>query len=434
MSMNPFSNHGVPRRDFLRAGALAGISLGLPQYLALADSGSVNKNAKARAAIFVRLGGGPSHMDTFDLKPDAPDTHRGEFKEISTNVPGIRICEHLPKLAACADKYVTLRGVSHNLAAHELGAQYLGTGNRPGPALQYPFFGSVVAKELASAKELPPFVAIPTESPLAAGYLGVEYGPFETGVTPHAGKPMRIRGLSFEDGLTLADVDRRQDMLRRYDSAFGAFAEKDRLLAGMDQFSQRAYEMLRSSKTREAFDLGKESPAITSLFGTDPVSQSCLLATRLVEAGVRFVTVNQNGWDTHTDNFNALKSRLLPSLDASLSGLFLALHAKGLLESTTVFVTGEFGRTPRINDRGGRDHWPRAMCCLLAGGGIQGGRVIGASDARGEGPKDTPITPDDVAATFYHTLGIDPHKEYQTPTGRPVMLVRHGAPIREIVG
>jgi hypothetical protein len=432
--MNYLNCDGIPRRDFLRIGALAGIGLGLNDYLAFAGDGRVNGNAKAKAAIFVRLGGGPSHLDTFDLKPDAPDTHRGEFKEIATNVPGIRICEHLPKLAKCADKYAILRGISHNLAAHELGLLYLGTGNRPVPALRYPSYGSVVARELGAPAELPPFVAIPSEGADTTGYLGVEYGPFETGATPQPGKPMEIRGLSLKDGVTLADVDRRQNMLQRYDQAFGDFAQKDKLLAGMDQFSQRAYAMMRSTRTREAFELRKESAEITTLFGSDSFSQSCLLATRLIEAGVRFVTVNFGGWDTHTDNFKTLKDKNLPALDAGLSGLLLALHAKSLLEYTTVFVTGEFGRTPKINPRAGRDHWPRSMCCLLAGGGIQGGRVIGESDAKGEGPKDTPITPDDVAATFYQSLGIDPRKEYRTPTGRPVMIVRNGSPLKEVLG
>jgi len=432
--MNYLNCDGIPRRDFLRIGALAGLGLGLQDYLALAGDDAIHGAAKGKAAIFVRLGGGPSHMDTFDLKPDAPETHRGEFKEIPTNVPGIRICEHLPKLAKCADKYVILRGISHNLAAHELGLLYLGTGNRPLPALRYPSYGSVVARELSAPAELPPFVAIPGEAADTTGYLGVEYGPFETGATPQSGKPMDIRGLSLKSGVTLADVDRRQNMLERYDRAFGDFAQKDKLLAGMDRFSQRAYAMMRSTTTREAFDLRKESTGISALFGADPFSQSCLLATRLIEAGVRFVTVNLGGWDTHNDNFKTLKDKNLPSLDAGLSGLLLALHAKSLLESTTVFVTGEFGRTPKINARAGRDHWPRAMCCLLAGGGIQGGRVIGESDAKGEAPKDTPITPDDVAATFYQSLGIDPRKEYHTPTGRPVMIVRNGAPLKDVLG
>ena len=432
--MTSITCDGIARRDFLRVGALAGIGLGLPQYLALAQAGGVHEGAKAKAAIFIRLNGGPSHMDSFDLKPEAPDAYRGEFKEIATNVPGIRICEHLPKLAKCADKYVILRGVSHNLAAHELGQLYLGTGNRPGPALRYPCLGSVVARELGAAADTPPFVAVPSEGADPSGYLGVAYGPLETGAMPQAGRPMEIRGLTLHDGITLADVERRQGMLEHFDRAFGDFTRKDKLLEGMDQFSQKAYAMMRSPKTRDAFDLGKESPAITALFGNSPFSQSCLLATRLIEAGVRFVTITLGGWDTHTNNFKSLRDTSLPTLDDGLSGLLQALEARRLLESTTVFVTGEFGRTPKVNDRGGRDHWPRAMCCLLAGGGFRGGQVIGASDARGEGPKDTPISPDDVAATFYRSLGIDAHKEYKTPTGRPVMIVRNGTAIRELVG
>jgi hypothetical protein len=432
--MNQTTCDGVLRRDFLRVGALAGIGLGLPQYLALAQLGALREGAKAKAAIFVRLAGGPSHMDTFDLKPDTPESYRGEFKEIATNVPGVRICEHLPKLAKCADKYVILRGVSHNLAAHELGALYLCTGNRPGPALRYPCYGSVITREFGSNAEIPPFVAIPSEVPDSSGYLGVAYSPLETGAMAQAGRAMDIRGLALKDGVTLTDVQRRQGMLEHFDQAFGDFVHKDKLLEGMDQFSQKAYAMMRSPKTRDAFDLSKESPTINSLFGNSPFSQSCLLASRLVEAGVRFVTVNLGGWDTHTNNFPTLRNTNLPTLDDGLAGLFQALQAKRLLDSTVVFVTGEFGRTPKVNDRGGRDHWPRAMCCLLAGGGFRGGQVIGASDAKGEGPKDTPISPDDVAATFYQSLGIDAHKEYKTPTGRPVMIVRNGTAIRELVG
>jgi hypothetical protein len=425
---------GIPRRDFLRIGALAGLGLSLPRYLSLAGTGGLQAGARANAAIFVRLAGGPSHMDTFDLKPDAPSTHRGEFKEIPTKVPGIRISEHLPKLARCADKFAILRGVSHTLAAHELGTLYMGSGNRPLPSLQFPTYGAVVAKELPGPRHLPSFVAVPNAGNNPTGYLGVEYGPFETGATPQPGKAMEIRGLSLKNGVTLEDVDRRQNLVQRYDTAFGSYAHEDKILAGMDQFGQKAYQMMRSPKSREAFDLSKESMSISGLFGKDGFSQSCLLATRLIESGVRFVTVNLGGWDTHQNNWTSLKDRLCPQLDAGLSGLFEALHQKGLLDTTTVFVTGEFGRTPKINQRGGRDHWPRAMFCLLGGGGIQGGRVVGASDAKGEGPKDKAITPDDVAATFYQTLGIDHRKEYHTPSGRPVMIVRYGEPIKELVG
>jgi hypothetical protein len=425
---------GVSRRDFLRVGGLAGIGLGLTNYLALAEVGGVASAAKGKSAIFVRLAGGPSHMDTFDLKPDAPDTHRGEFKEIDTNVPGVRFCEHLPKLAKCADKFAILRGVSHTLAAHELGTLYMGSGNRPLPSLQFPTYGAVVSKELRGIEQLPSFVAIPQQGPNPTGYLGVEYGPFETGATPQPGKAMEIRGLSLKNGVTLEDIDRRENLVKRYDTAFGDFAKEDKILAGMDQFGQKAYSMMRSSKAREAFDLTKESASINQLFGTDQFSQSCLLATRLVENGVRFVTVNLGGWDTHQNNWTSLKDRLCPTLDAGLSGLFTSLAQKGLLESTAVFVTGEFGRTPKISQRGGRDHYPRAMFCLLAGGGMKGGQVIGESDAKGEGPKDRVITPDDVAATFYQSLGIDTRKEYNTPSGRPVMIVRYGKAIPELIG
>ena len=423
---------GVARRDFLRVGAFAGVGLSLSDYFALSSQGAV-ADAKGKAAIFVRLGGGPSHMDTFDLKPDAPDTHRGEFKEIATNVPGMRISEHLPKLAKCADKFAILRGVSHTLAAHELGTRYMNTGNRPLPSLNYPHYGAVVSKEIRGTEYLPSFVAVPNLGDTATGYLGVEYGPFETGSSPTPGKALEVRGLALKNGVTLEDVDRRQDLVKRYDTAFGEFGKEDKLLAGMDQFGQKAYAMMRSSKARDAFDTSKESETIANLFGKDAFSQSCLLALRLVESGVRFTSVNLGGWDTHSDNFSALKNRNLPTLDSGLSGLFNALAAKGLLESTAVFVTGEFGRTPKVNARGGRDHYPRAMFCILAGGGMQGGQVVGESDAKGEGPKDKAITPDDVAATFYRALGIDSRKEYNTPTGRPVMIVRNGTPLKELV-
>ena len=424
---------GVQRRDFLKVGALSGfgLGLGLPQFLAKAGDGAVNPNAKGKAAIFVRLSGGPTHMDTFDLKPDAPDTHRGEFKEIKTNVPGVRFCEHLPKLAKVADKFAILRGVSHTLAAHALGTQYLMTGNRPLPSLRYPSYGAVVSKEMGSAKELPAFVAVPNQGNDPTGFLGVEYGPFETGTVPRAGERMDVRGLAL-GGITLDEVDRRNNLVAKYDQAFGDFAKDDKILAGMDEFSAKAYQMMRSTKAREAFDLTQESPAISGLFDEQSFSQSCLLATRLVESGVKFVTLNLGGWDTHNDNFNRLKTTNLPALDAGLSGFFRTLEEKGMLESTSVFVTGEFGRTPKINARTGRDHYPRAMFCLMAGGGMKGGQVIGASDAKGEGPKDKAITPDDVAASFIHSLGIDPTKEYHTPSGRPVMIVRNGTIIPEL--
>ena len=421
---------GIIRRDFLKIGALAGAGFALPDYYEASSTG--DSKGKAKAAIYIRLAGGPSHMDSFDMKPNAPDTHRGQFKEIITNIPGTRISEHLPKLAKCAEKYSILRGVSHSLAAHRLGAEYLMTGNRPMPALKYPTFGAVISKELKKSAEIPSSVAIPKSSTTPTGFLGLEFGPLETGTSPKAGEPMDIRGLSLSNGLTLEDIDRRNDLVKRYDTAFGNFANEDKILSGMDEFSQKAYFMMRSNRTREAFDITKESSSISNMFGPGSFSQSCLLATRLIESGVRLVSIQLGGWDTHRDNFNRLKDNNLPNLDDGIAGMLQALTAKNLLETTSVFVTGEFGRTPKINPRGGRDHYPRSMFCLLAGGGMKGGQLIGESDAKGEAPKDRVITPDDVAATFYHSLGIDHTKEYHTPTGRPVMIVRDGKVIPEL--
>jgi hypothetical protein len=432
MSSNVFCD-GIRRRDFLALG-IAGAGLSLPAFLQRAARGHVDGNARGKAAIFVQLAGGPSHLDTFDLKPDAPSENRGEFKPIETNVNGMQICEHLPKLALCADKYAILRGVSHTLAAHDLGTKYLNTGNRPLPSLEFPGYGAVIAKELSGDPDLPHFVAVPN-TPQGGGYLGPAYGPLRTGGMPKIGQRFSIRGLDLDNGITLEDIRRRQDLLARFDTAFGGSAKRDPLVSGLDEFNQRAYAMLSSEKARQAFDLSRESPAINSLFGDDNFSASCLLATRLVEAGVRFVTVSFGGWDTHADNFTQLKTKLLPPLDAGLSGLFNALSAKRLLDSTSVFVTGEFGRTPKINQRtaeGGRDHYPRAMFCLLAGAGMRGGQVVGESDETAAGPKSDAITPDGVAATFYRSLGIDSVKEYHTPSGRPVMIVRHGQPLAQL--
>jgi hypothetical protein len=423
---------GIKRRDFLKVGALGAAGLNLASYLRLASAGQVTQ-AKAKSAIFINLTGGPTHMDTFDLKPDSPSEYRGEFNPIETKVSGVQISEHLPKLAQCADKFAILRGVSHTLAAHELGSKYLNTGNRPLPSLEFPGYGAVIAKELQTPADLPPFVAIPN-SRQVAGYLGVRYAGLQTNNTPRAGQPFTVRGISLSGGLTIEQLEKRQKLLADLDTTFKGLESSNELVDGLDRFAQQAYDMISSPRARAAFDISQESPEVAKMFGEDSFSQSCLLSTRLIEAGVRFATVTNGGWDTHTDNFNRLKTRLLPELDAALAGLFNALEAKGLLESTTVFVTGEFGRTPKLNARGGRDHWPRAMFVLMGGGGLKGGQVIGASDEKGMGPADEAITPDQVAASFYHTLGIDYTKEYHTSTGRPVMIVREGALIDRLIG
>lgn len=424
---------GHSRRDFLRVGSLTAASFTLANYLEMAEAGQVGQS-KAKAAIFVDLPGGPSHLDTFDPKPDAPDEIRGSFGTIASNVPGIRLSEHLPKLAQCADKYAILRGVSHTLAAHRLGAEYVNTGSRPLASLEYPGYGAVISKELPVTPELPPFVAVPRGNQ-RAGFLGIQYAPMNTGATPAAGRPFSVRGVSLGSGITVEQIERRQNLLSDLDRTFRQLEDREQLLVGLNRFNQKAFEMITSSKAREAFDISRESPEFAKQFADDGFSQSCLLAIRLVEAGVRFVSLSLGGWDTHTDNFTRLKDRQLPQFDAGLSALYTGLEQRGLLESTAVMCTGEFGRTPKINSRsaeGGRDHYPRCMFMLMAGGGMQGGQVIGESDETASGPKNDAITPDDVAATFYHSLGIDPKCEYHTESGRPITLVRDGEVIPQL--
>jgi hypothetical protein len=426
---------GFTRRDALKLGVLGATGFSLAGYLRSVAAGeTASTTAKARSAIFVNLAGGPSHMDTFDLKPNSPSEYRGEFNPVSTNVAGIQISEHLPKLATCTDAYTILRGVTHTLAAHPLGQEYVNTGSRPLPSLEYPGYGAVVARELPGVETLPPFVAIPSTSQ-KPGFLGVKYAPLSTGTVPKPGQPFRVRGISLGDEVTPDMMRQRSELLADLDTAFHGYEENSQLLEGLDQFSQQAHAMITSRRAKEAFDVSRESPAFAAPFGISPFGQSCLLATRLVEAGVRFVTVTYGGWDTHFDNWNRLKTRLLPSLDDGLAALFQGLQLKGLLDETVVYVTGEFGRTPKINTmRNGRDHYPRNMFMLMAGGGIRGGRVLGESDDKGTAPLTDGYSPADVAASFYRTLGIDHTKEYHTNTGRPITIVRDGHVIDELFG
>lgn len=426
---------GIARRDFLKVGAL-GTGLSLAGFLNISHAKAAQPG-KAKSAIFIHLGGGPSHMDTFDLKPDAPSEYRGTFNPIKTNVSGIEISEHLPKLAACADKFAILRNVSHTLAAHELGTEYVSTGNRPLPSIDYPGYGSVVSKEFSThlEKDLPPYVAVP-DTKQRAGFLGVQYAPLSTASTPAVGKPFNVRGIALGGGLTLTEVERRQKLLTDLDQTFAAVEKDSQLLTGLDQFGEQAHAIITSKRAREAFDISKESADIIGRFGTDSFGQSCLLASRLVESGVRFVTLSMGGWDTHQNNFTQLSKKQCPNFDNGLAPLITTLADKGLLESTAILVTGEFGRTPKINNRaaeGGRDHYPRAMFMLMAGGGVKGGQVIGKTDDKGTQPDGDAISPDDVAATFYHLLGIDSTKEYHTNTGRPIMIVRDGKVVKSLV-
>jgi hypothetical protein len=412
----------------LKVGAF-GAGLSLSQFLRIAHAAQ-GRDA-GRSGILIFLQGGPSHQDMFDLKPEAPAEYRGEFNPIATSVPGIEICEHLPRLAASADKYALIRGISHNLSDHGLGTRYLLTGNRPSPLMRFPVYGSVASRELPAPPDLPAYVAIDRELE-GPGYLGVQYGPLATGEHPRPGRPFAVRGITLDEGLTIEQFHSRRKLTDDLDTAFRGYEQLDDEVRGLDRFARQAHQIISSPRTREAFDVSRESPAIAQRFGTHEYSQSFLLACRLIEAGVRFVTVLIDGWDTHQSNFTALKQKLLPGLDQNLAALFSTLESKGLFSSTTVLVTGEFGRTPKINGGAGRDHWARAMFALLAGGGVRGGTLVGATDDKAAEPAGTGFTPDDLAATFYDKLGIDPATEYHTAAGRPITLVRDGNVIRTV--
>jgi len=382
-------------------------------------------------AIFLWLGGGPAHLDTFDPKPEATPEVRGDFGMIPTSLSGCRVSELLPRMAGQMHRVTLIRSVTHNIGSHAPGSLYLLTGSKPLPSLKYPTYGSVVTREKKGVQDMPPFVAVPLEPPESpgAGYLGVAYNSFSVNADPQAAN-FSVRGITLPDGTPAERVERRNQLLERLDGFAGQ--KGDEVLAGLDRFQQQAYDIVRSPRARTAFDLNHEAPRLRDQYGRTTFGQSCLLARRLVEAGTRFVTVYTTGWDTHGQNFKNLKEKLVPPVDQGLAALLEDLEVRGLFETTVVFLVGEFGRTPKINKNAGRDHWPYSMFALLAGGKIPRGLVYGETDAGGERPKDKAVLPDDVAATFYAALGIDPKKEYQSSTGRPIQIVHDGSPIREI--
>jgi hypothetical protein len=311
------------------------------------------------------------------------------------------------------------------------------SGNRPIPSLEYPNIGAVVAKEHTAPVGIPPYVSLPVsrtnggvETP---GYLGVAYSSFAVDGDPNA-KEFDVRALAMPGGLTMQRIDARFQLMQGLDTAFRTADLKSRQLEGMDKFYQQAYEILHSSVAREAFDLSQVNDKTRDKYGRTSFGQACLLARRLVEAGVRCVAIDFGGWDTHRDNFTTLKDKLLPPFDQGMAALLEELFDRALLDSTVVWATGEFGRTPTINKNAGRDHWARGMSMIMAGGGIRGGQVIGKTNENGEEPVGTAYKPDDAAASYLHALGIDHKKEYNTPTGRPVTVLRDGEPIKELFG
>jgi hypothetical protein len=440
---------GFSRRDFIKVGSAGLLGLTLPQLLkiesqARAEPAVQRPNPRATSVIMVWLSGGPATIDMWDLRPNAPEGIRGEFREIPTSADGIRICEHLPQMARVMDRCSVVRSLAHTIPSHGPATIHMTTGNRPTPALQYPALGSVVTRLVPAAAGVPPYVSF-TElrngSAGQAGYLGTAYNPFIVEGNPQAAgransptaNNLRVRGITLPTGFTLEQLENRDRLLQNFDAGFDSIDRNADLVGGLDAFHRQALEILRSDKTRNAFNLAQEPDQLRQRYGVTPFGQGALAARRLIEAGVRFTTVSLGGWDTHGQTFNAHRARLLPQLDQVLSTLIQDLDDRGMLENTIVYCAGEFGRTPRINQNAGRDHWARSMAVVLAGGGIKRGYVHGSTDAQGMAPATDPCTPDDVASTIFQQLGIDPHSELQTPTGRPVQLFREGRVIPRLL-
>ncbi len=431
---------GLTRRGAIKAGVAGAFGLSLASLLRLEagqPAAAQAATSSGKNAIFIFLTGGQSHIDTWDMKPDAGDK-KGEFASIATNNSDLRVCEHMPYLAKQADKYAIVRNVSHTQGAHSPGQRYLQTGNRKIPSLEYPDYGSVVSKELRAPRGVPQYVLLPSggsnSASYSAGYLGVAHGPF-TALGDASAKNYSVRALATPAGLTAGKIDARQRLLQRVDSRFRNVGLSNQELEGMDKSYQKAFDILQSQAVRKAFDIGSESDKVRDQYGRHKFGQSCLLARRLIEAGTRCVSLYSGGWDTHQSNFGELKNTLLPPWDQGLAALLADMHGRGMLENTVVWCTGEFGRTPTINDKNaGRDHWPRAMSMLYAGCGIRGGQLLGKTDKTASEPVDESYSPDDAAASFYRAIGIDHLQEYHTPDGRPVMIVANGKPIEKLWG
>ncbi|MEM0969165.1 MAG: DUF1501 domain-containing protein [Verrucomicrobiota bacterium] len=416
---------GNQRRDFLKFGTTAFLGLGLPDMLRLQAQAA--EGPRAKSVIMIWLAGGPATIDMWDLKPNAPQSIRGEFSPISTSADGIQISEHLPQMAKEMKHATLVRSLHHTIPAHGPGTVYMYSGHKPTPAMTHPSLGSLTARLLSVPKGVPPYVAFDGKRNGAAnaGYLGPAYNPFL--VEGSAGKgELRVRGLTLPSGFSLDQLHQRSALLDAFDARFQQIEAAGGLGESLDQFQEQALDMLRSTATKDAFDLTQESNQLRDRYGRTNLGQGALAARRLIEAGVRFVSIGVGGWDTHGDNFKKLKGARLPELDQTLSTLLDDLHQRGLLDETLVYCAGEFGRTPKINGKGGRDHWAKSMSVLLAGGGLKAGTVFGSTDREGMAPEDDPCLPADLSATLLHLLGIDPRQQLATPSGRSVGLFREG--------
>jgi len=431
-SGNPLSPRSLHRREFLFVGLAGGLGLSLPGFFRLPAAQGAAITPAADSVIQIFLPGGMSAQESFDPKPYAPGEYRGPFDPVSTVLPGVAFSELFKKTAGQADRFTLIRSMHHGEAAHERGTHNMFTGYRPSPALQYPSLGSVVSHELGVRRDLPPYVCVPNmpNEFAGSGFLSNAHGPFALGSDPARGD-FEVRDLNLPNGVDAERFDRRRSMLETVDSHFRQLEQSD-AIESLDAFYDHAYRLISSQQAREAFDLKGESNKLKERYGKNQAGLRMLMARRLVEAGVRFVSLTYGGWDHHNQIRRNIE-RQVPPLDQAFSTLLEDLEERGMLERTLVLLTTEFGRTPKINARAGRDHWPRVFSIIMAGGGVRRGHVHGASDSLGGEPERDGVTVADFAATVYHQLGIDPEKRLMAPGERPTSLVKDGRVLQEIL-
>jgi hypothetical protein len=419
------------RRDFLSLGLVGGINLSLGDYFYLKANDNI-KSPKAQSVILIYLPGGYSAQETFDPKPYAPSEYKGPFNSISTKVPGLLYNELLKNTANIADKIVTIRSFSHGESAHERGTNNIFTGYRPSPALKYPSIGSIVSQQFGNRNNLPAYINVPSlhNEFSGSGYLSHSYSPFGLGDNPE-NPNFKVKDLVLPDNVSIDRFEKRKKMLEITNKNFESRVKSDSLNS-MNSFYNDAYSMISSKSANEAFNLSAESEKIKESYGKNGAGMRMLMCRRLVEAGVRFVSMVYGGWDHH-DNIQSNMNSMLPPFDRGYGALISDLNDRGLLDSTLVMVMTEFGRTPKINPTGGRDHWPKVFSVLMAGGGLKSGIVYGKSNDTSTDVSDNLVTVEDWASTVYYLLGIDKEKTLIAPGNRPVKIVDGGNIIKDII-
>jgi len=441
MSRTTINCEGITRRDFLQIGLGGTMGMGLCDLLRLqANTQGKNQKGSKTKCILVWLDGGPSHYETFDPKPDAPSDIRGEFKSIPTSVPGVHFSEVVPNLAKVMDKSTIIRSICHKDPNHGGGNHYMMTG-APTPVpvacgafvTFHPSYGSMISYERGIQGGLPAYMSLPRMSRSGGpNFLGGQHAPFVIGGDPN-GESFRVRDVVLPKSISESRAKNRRELREQLDRLKRI---QDPLAADptitFDQFYEQGVDLVTSPQAQSAFDIHQESDAIRDQYGRNDLGQRLLMARRLTEVGVSFVTVYYGGWDNHTNLFSRFKGSFMSKLDQGLASLIKDLHDRGSAENTMVICLGEFGRTPKINKDAGRDHWPHAMSVLMSGAGIPGGQIVGATDARGFYASDKVYSPEDFAASLYTKMGIDPTQTLYQSTGRPIRLVNGGSPIKEL--